>query len=579
MKKIIFLFIAILTLVSCEDFLTVDSSTQKTPEDYYTSEEAIRKNTAALYCYPWFEFYGQLMVYAGDQLAGNVYYTYADAGHFYYNKVGAGNSFSKSGWEGLYRVINWSNTLITDMPVVAKANGVAQSAIDQAVAEARFMRGTAYIFLAELWGDVPIIENATALMTSGVPKDIYVNRHTQSSIYRFICEDLEYAVSVLQPVDPDNAPGRVTQWGAKGMLARAYLQRAAYEGNDEYYTRVKELTFDVIENSGLYLLSSYAALFDVNNNNNRESLFAFQCRVGGYGYGNPRNAFWARSSRLGPQAWGGGLGPSISLQEIFTDANDTRRKATFMLADDIYPELGGYKYQITYREPDKLATVVENSNFVLSNFKKYIIGNPDVNGGMVGLDQDGANNLYVLRLADVYLMYVEACIGLNNATDDATAKGYFNYVRHRAGITSDFNTDITFADVLLERRKEFAFEGINWFDVKRFYYRDHQAALDYLNGMQRDRIWAMDYNGPDDTTEDDDYNKQSDAVKYEWENNKSNYYLSWETVVDPDNRAKDGSDRIENILFSDASMKLTLPASVTSVAPILLEPAVDFYNQ
>jgi ABC-type cobalt transport system substrate-binding protein len=557
-----------LTLTSCEDFLTVNPETAKSADEYYTSEEAIRNNTKELYCYPWFDFYGQLMWQAGDQLAGNIYYTYADAGHFYYNQVGAGNTYSKSGWEGLYRTINWSNAIINDMPVAASNNGVAKSAISYGLAEAHFMRGTAYIFLTELWGDVPIIENATELIVSGNPKDIYVPRHTQSSIYRFICEDLEYAASVLLETDPSNQAGRVTKWSAKGMLVRAYLQRAAYEQNAEYYTKAKDLAAEVIEESGLDLVPDFASLFYIENDNNEESLFAFQCRVGGYGYGNPRNAFWARSSRIGPQAWGGGLGPTLSLKEIYT-ADDTRRKATFMQQGDTYPELGGYRYDIVYRDPENWDTPVDASNFPLANFKKYIIGNPEHNGGNIGLDQDGANNIYVLRLADVYLMYVEACIGLGNSTSDEKAINYLDKVRNRAGIGDFPNAEITFDDVLLERRKEFALEGINWFDVKRLYYRNHQAALDYLNNMQRDRIMVMDWDGYDDL---------SKTEKSAWENNPANYFQSWETVTDPENRQKDGSDRVNNIVFTDASMKLALPASVTSIAPILLEPAVDFYT-
>jgi hypothetical protein len=36
-----------------------------------------------------------------------------------------------------------------------------------------------------------------------------------------------------------------------------------------------------------------------------------------------------------------------------------------------------------------------------------------------------------------------------------------------------------------ERRIEFAVEGIRWFDLKRFYYRDATACLAYLNGQDR----------------------------------------------------------------------------------------------
>lgn len=40
-------------------------------------------------------------------------------------------------------------------------------------------------------------------------------------------------------------------------------------------------------------------------------------------------------------------------------------------------------------------------------------------------------------------------------------------------------------DILTERRMEFAVEGINWLDVKRFYYRNATNALNYLNDQER----------------------------------------------------------------------------------------------
>ena len=569
MKKIV-LFITILsfTFISCDDFLTVNPQDTTGAENYYTSPEALRANTAMLYGFPWFAFHGQLMWLAGDQLAGNVYYTYDHGGHFYYNQVGAGNSYSQSGWEGLYRAISYANSVINDMPAFANGNGVSETDINKALGEARFMRATAYIFLGEIFGEVPIIENATALITSGNPADIHVPRHTLPSIYRFICEDLEFAASVLPLTD---GPGRVTYWSAKGMLARAYLIRATYENSSTYFEEAKKCAKEVIEQSGLNLLGNYADLFDINKNNNEESLFAFQCMTGLYGAGNSRNAFIARSARLGDQAWGGGVGPTVSLQQIYTP-NDLRKKEVFMTNGDHYPQFekasGGYTYQLTYRDPSDLSTVVENSNEVLANFKKYIIGKAVDNGGKVGLDQDGANNLYVLRLADVYLMYAEACIGTGTSTSDGDAMTYLNEVRNRAGIGDFPGAAITFEDIMLERRKEFAFEGINWFDVKRMYYRNKQSALDYLNGMQRDRIYRLNFG---------EYDNMTDADKYAHENDRKNYYLSWQTIVDPENPDTEGGDRVNNIVFTDASMFIPLPASVTTVSPILKGTPVDYY--
>lgn len=568
--KIFSLSVAI-AFAGCDDFLAVDPQDSLVAENYYTSEAKVRANTASLYGKVWWDFHSQFMWLAGDQLAGDLYYTYDAEGQFYYNQVGAGNRFSNSGWKGLYRVVSFSNSIINDMPGPARANGVSESVINAALGEARFMRAAAYYYIAENWGEAPIIENATELITSGNPQDIYVNKNTQSNLYRFICEDLEFAATVLPGTD--SQPGRVTKWSALGMLARAYLTRGAYESNADYYTKAKEYARQVIEESGLALYSDFPTMFDVVANNSSESLFAIQSMVGNYGDGSSRNVNWSRGSRIADQTWGAGKGPTISLQQLFEEhPADARRKWTYMTNGDYYPNLakneGGYTYQSTYRNPDDLETLVENANEMLAHIKKYVIGKASDTDGQVGQNQDAGNNIYMLRLSDVYFMYAEAAMGLNNSVSEAKAIDLINTVLSLHGAGYTVSAPLSYVDLLKERRKEFAFEGTSWYDIKRYYYRDKTAALTYLNDMKRDQVYRFDYNTYDTSN-------LPTADLYVLENKKSTYVIGWETTV---NGEWDG-DRLNSIVFSDASMYLALPAEVTTKAPVLLENAVDYYNE
>ena len=54
-------------------------------------------------------------------------------------------------------------------------------------------------------------------------------------------------------------------------------------------------------------------------------------------------------------------------------------------------------------------------------------------------------NTYILRLADVYLMYAEAILGNDESTTDADALFYFNEVRKRAKV--DELASITWDDI------------------------------------------------------------------------------------------------------------------------------------
>ena len=550
---------------SCEDFLTVTPQDSLVADNYYTSETALRANTASLYGKAWWDFHSQFMWLGGDELAGDLYYTYDQEGHYYYNKVGAGNTYNNTGWVGLYRVISYTNSIINDMPAPAKKNGVPEDAINRAISEAKTIRATAYFFLTEYWGEIPIIENSTDLITSSDPSAIYVNKNLQSNLYRFICEDLEFAMKYLPSVDEQ--AGRVTKWSAEGLLAKVYLTRAAYEKSAEYYTKAKDYAYDVIEHSGHTLWSDYSTMFDVKANNNSESLIAIQCMTGEYGDGSSRNVNFSRGSRIADQTWGAGKGPTISLQNLY-EQGDYRRKWVFMTNGDYYPNLdkanGGYTYRYTYRDPGNIDTKVESSSEMLAHIKKYVIGKAADCDNQVGLNQDAGNNIYLLRLSDVYMVYAEACIGTGTSTTDAKALEYVNKIRTRAKLV-DLPSPLTYTTLLNERRKEFAFEGINWLDIKRYYYRDAEAAYAYLNDMKRDQIYRMDFSTG--------YNDMSTADKYVFENNKANYKLSWQTLSD----VNDYDSRVNNIVFNKSSMYIPIPAAVTTKAPILNEAAVDYY--
>ncbi|RXG13212.1 putative outer membrane starch-binding protein [Leeuwenhoekiella aestuarii] len=83
------------------------------------------------------------------------------------------------------------------------------------------------------------------------------------------------------------------------------------------------------------------------------------------------------------------------------------------------------------------------------------------------------------RYAEVLLNAAEAAFELDQP---AVAAGYLNQVRSRAGIMTDLTaTDITFDRIVHERFVEFAFEGLHFFDLKRW-----RIAHQVLDGTPMD---------------------------------------------------------------------------------------------
>ena len=494
--KNIFKYLLILPLfgiISCsEDFTTIPVQDGPTVANYYKSEADVKAATAVLYANPWFSFNDKFFWTAGEELAGNLYHTWDQEGQFFYYSYNAGNAHINSGWRGLYAVVNQSNSVINDVPVFAKGN-VSDAVITRAVAEARFVRAMAYYMLSEFFGEVPIIENPLEIILSGNTK---LPKNTRNSVYEFIRRDLEFAAANLPNSDQ---PGRATSWTAKGLLSKVYLTMAQYNlltnatASSDLFMKAKSLSQDVIENSGLRLMPNYADLFKIEHNNNSESMFAMQWMQGNYSQGNSRQANWARSSIItgNTEAWGGGKCMTMDFLEA-VDPADKRKSAIYMDVNDVYPEInkanGGYKYFIVNR--DATGKELESASPTLTALKKYVVGSAEDNAGKVSTNQATAINQYLLRLADVYLIYVEAAIGAGSSTSDARALQYFNAIRSRAGLLDA--SVISSADLLKERRMEFALESLYWFDIKRAFYRDPVAVTQMLSNQKREYVFYRD---------------------------------------------------------------------------------------
>ncbi|WP_152425267.1 RagB/SusD family nutrient uptake outer membrane protein [Nafulsella turpanensis] len=492
-NKFVYMLICSLlfSTTACDkEFLEIVPEDAPTVDGFYNSASEIRAVTATLYGRPWFEYNDKFSWAAGDGMAGDLFNDYQTEGQLFYLTYSDNNNIISQGWRGLYNVIAYANAIINDMPRVAGQNGVPQEVINAGLGEARFIRATAYYLLAEYWEEVPIIENVAALIESN---NIDVVKNTYSSVIEFVIRDLEFAAEHLPLVDE---PGRVTTWAAQGMLAKVHLTRAQREKSAEDFAKAAAYAKNVIENSGLFLLEDYSDLFRIENNNNPESLFALQWIGGAWGFGNSRQAVMGRSSLItgNSEAWGGYKGVTIdymdNVEENAEGGEDLRQPWIYMELGDFYPEIrkdaGGYTYNIVTPDPAGGGNL-ENPSPLLNNVKKYVVGSSADLGGIAINNQAVPLNQYMLRLADVYLIYAEAVLGMAESTSDPLALAYFNAVRERAGLEP--RTSITYRDIFNERRVEFGMEGIAWLDVKRYFYHDPAAAIAYLNAQDRAAIF------------------------------------------------------------------------------------------
>lgn len=483
MKNIIlkFLFITLTLggMASCKEaFLDTPPLGSLTAPNFFNTDAELLAGTSALYNKVWFGSNGQSLLSFGDGRAGNMLSPYnGNWQQFYQFTVSNTNSDLRDSWNSFFTVVAQSNVLIYNINTYAKA-AVSGAAKRRAIGEARFMRAVAYSYLVQNWGPVPVI---TDNLKQGA--DTTLARNTVESVWEFAIRDMQAAINLL-PTTTAAGTGRLNSYSAKGMLARFYLTRSGLgstngQRSQMYLDSAKYYANDVIKNGPFQLMKNYADLFLTANNNNAEQLFGLQwVSNGGYGSGNQFQSQFASSSKITgfSDGWGGSNGASYDYLINLDPADSVRRKATFMLPGDVYSEItkatGGWKV------PVPAADSYEN----FANFKKYVVGTPEDNGGL-GQQQNAPNNTYMQRLADVYLIYAEATLGNNAKTSDPEALKYFNAIRERATLAPV--TSFTIDDIIRERRYEFAVEGDSWYDMVRLYYYNPKKVIDRVANQVR----------------------------------------------------------------------------------------------
>ncbi|HET7896113.1 MAG TPA: RagB/SusD family nutrient uptake outer membrane protein, partial [Flavisolibacter sp.] len=293
--------------------------------------------------------------------------------------------------------------------------------------------------------------------------------------------------------------------------------------------------------------------------NNSESLFELQWIYTGssaWGTANSLPEYLGYGNNVAYAGWAGSKGATywiLSQYDGFekqADGSlkgrtlDQRLHATYMLPGFTYPEM-------TTRAGATLVypfTGTDN-NFVA--IKKYVIGGPQ-DLGATASTQHYPNDTYMLRLAEMYLIYAEAAIGNNGSTTDATAVDYFNKVHQRAGLPAwnlsgtNANGPLTLDVVLSERFKEFAMEGMAWYDIVSLHYWNPTKAINMINSQYRGLFFVQ----PDNTAD------PSKATQW------TITPTSWFEFKYP--------------TATEANFVLPIPAAELSQAPNLNGPIVDY---
>ena len=418
MKKILVLAsLATLLMTSCGDsFFDLEPASSVTIDKVYKT--ASDYNVAVIGCYAKLQsqvnFYTECCEYRSDNLSlgaptAGTQDRY-DIDHF---TEKPSNGILSSYWANFNNNVYRCNLLLDQ---IDGAN-FAENLKKQYKGEAMFIRALNYFNMYRIWGGVPATKHVVSAAEA-----LKVARYSDEQMFDLIAGDLKEIVdnNYLPETYSSADMGRATSGAAKALLGKVYL-------TFHKWTEAKDILSQLI---GKYqLVSPIAQVFDVDNKNNNEIIFAvhFNKEIEGEGH-----SYWYN----------------------LTNASDDTNQTSSLL--NTFPTGDTRKDLITYVQVEKNVRLMNKYYDTKSSTFKTV-----------------GNDQILLRYADVLLMYAEALNEIQyDASEGSLALKYLNAVRQRAGISNltvkQLPTQEKFRKgILVERQREFPYEGQRWFDLVR----------------------------------------------------------------------------------------------------------------
>lgn len=314
-------------------------------------------------------------------------------------------------------------------------------------AEARFLRALSYWHGMDLFGNIPLVTEATPV-PSNPPA-----QNTRQELYDFIVAELNEIRPQLPVANGAATYGRATDAAASMLLAHVYLNAQVYTGTAQW--AAARAAAEAAIASSHTLDPNYLRMFRTDNKNSREIIFPIiqdgkslqtyggmtflvHASCGGnmnasdYGH---NGCWWGL--RLKQQAYNRFQAGDIRSSYFFTNGQQVNVGSI----SDFAQGIPAPKYQ---------------------NVSST---------GVAGTDPNFSDTDFpVFRLADAYLIYAEAVVRGGGGTR-ATALGYINALRQRAFSDTTHNivdAQMTEDFILDERSRELLWEAHRRPDLIRY---------------------------------------------------------------------------------------------------------------
>jgi hypothetical protein len=380
--------------------------------------------------------------------------------------AGNGSATSSTGtfshyWSNFYTMIGAANNVLDN---IGKVNNMSAETRNRLIGESRFLRAYAYQQLIGMYGDVPLVTHVQALTEFNSP------RTPKADVANFIVKELDTIADYL-PLKYEAADaGRITKGAVLALKARTFLYQGDWANAATAAQAVMALGTYSIDND-------YLSLFNGTNKNSPEIILSGRYLENTYANAT---ATWVGGPTLG------GWGQVVPLQSLVDDYEciDGKTKENSPLYDPNKPfENRDPRLKLTVVVPGTVvngktidvsrpgsidALGQNNASFTGYYYKKYI---PAVIAG--SWDANSANDIVLLRYAEVLLNYAEARVELGQI--DQSVYDAINQVRSRTGVNMPAITAANVssqsdlrAEIRRERHVEFPLEDNRFFDIRRW---------------------------------------------------------------------------------------------------------------
>jgi len=483
MKKIIYLLLIVFTAMSCNKL-------ELTPLDTISDANTwSNQNLVQLYVNAQYNVllhgYQNDLLAAADDEAFNIH----QYGNLYMIQTGqltqdnvTDFSAKINYWDFAYSYIYNINVFFSKIDA-APVDSTFKTGV---IAEMKFLRAYIYANLIWRYGGVPIITKVFNLHDN-----FQVTRSSYDDCVKFIDSELDAAAAGLPPNQPVSQEGRASGNACLALKARVLLYDASLLNNPNHDNAKWQAAADAsaaLLNAGYSLNPDYQGTFLTDN---KEIIFARY-----FTQANSTN-FLLEEGRNGSNGWGS-QNPSQNQVNAYEMA--ATGKLPYIEQPDGSLALNpgsGYDPNNPYvgRDPRLDASILHDGSVWQGRVTETFDGGQDSPGSSIqpwnasltsyyykkgvvesippsGSTLKPTNPWIFFRYAEVLLNYAEAEFELGH---EDVARQYINMVRARPGVNMPPVTDAgdaLRAAIQNERRVEFAFEGLRFFDVRRWKIAD-----------------------------------------------------------------------------------------------------------